>query len=958
MDIASLAIRVENDDTKAAVDALNKLGPAAARAGQSVEGLGAASHRAGEGMAFTSKGAREASEAIDAQIKKWQLDADTIGYTTRQVNLFTIAQKGASAAQLNAANDALGRTGAAKTAAGIDAQINKLQQLAVTQSMSAREAKLHQLGLEGATKAQLDAASSAIKLTEAYDKGQRIGEGFKTGLKAIALATIAAGTAAAYAIGKIAEHVGNYKQLSEVIGDTADAVASLQLASDVSGKSLDEVAQFSIKLTKALAKTDDESKLAGRALASMGIEFDDFKKKSPVEQLEAIAKALKGFDDKGGGKTAVLEALARGGAQLLPFLNDLGDQQERQSILSEQQILRADEFSKAYARQTSALKSLAQVFVIETLPAISDLTHAFKDVIEETFGVKKASDDLKNNNGITDFADSAARAFAKVVDAGAIVVTAIAAVGKTIGGVVAAFASFLKGDLLIAGRIISDTVSDLNNLKAPASVADALDKRIAERKAADKAKEAAGPGSALPRINTAGLSLDKEKKEKGGVTERDLLGFDIALIKQQLDALVSIYKDSESILEATRSAGLLDEREYYAAKLGFIRLNEAEQVRALERENASFRESIASRRGTDKDRLEAQKQIAGNEEKIGRLREHAAAQEVILGTQSSTALKKIAQGYRDAEDAAQSYLDALRLANRRDLEGAGLGGQERSRLAGRQSIEDRFRQQRETLEKTRRDAEAGGTFGDDARAKYDNELAIIRQFQATSLAEYDAYISKRISQEDDFTLGAHDAFQNYIDDAAKTAKMTEDLFTKAFNGMEDALVAFVLTGKLDFKSLANSIIADMTRIAIKQQITGPLAQAMQGGSSGGGWFDTVLGLASAYFGGGGTGTGMSTNNTGGSLPTRGGRAQGGPVSYSINEKGRPEMLTALGGKQYLMAGSQTGNVVANNGGSEQRPIQVSQTFILDQPASKATQSQVAANALRGAQRALARGSAS
>ena len=43
--------------------------------------------------------------------------------------------------------------------------------------------------------------------------------------------------------------------------------------------------------------------------------------------------------------------------------------------------------------------------------------------------------------------------------------------------------------------------------------------------------------------------------------------------------------------------------------------------------------------------------------------------------------------------------------------------------------------------------------------------------------------------------------------------------------MEDALTDFVMTGKLDFNSLANSIVADMVRIAIQQSITGPLAKA-------------------------------------------------------------------------------------------------------------------------------------
>ena len=55
----------------------------------------------------------------------------------------------------------------------------------------------------------------------------------------------------------------------------------------------------------------------------------------------------------------------------------------------------------------------------------------------------------------------------------------------------------------------------------------------------------------------------------------------------------------------------------------------------------------------------------------------------------------------------------------------------------------------------------------------------------------------------------------------------------AFRAMEDDLVNFVKNGKLEFKSLANSIVEDLARIAIRQQITGPLANAFSGLFNGG-----------------------------------------------------------------------------------------------------------------------------
>ncbi len=58
------------------------------------------------------------------------------------------------------------------------------------------------------------------------------------------------------------------------------------------------------------------------------------------------------------------------------------------------------------------------------------------------------------------------------------------------------------------------------------------------------------------------------------------------------------------------------------------------------------------------------------------------------------------------------------------------------------------------------------------------------------------------------------------------ALQTERFVKNAFKGMEDALVEFVAIGKLDFKSLTDSIIVDLVRIQIRQSITTPLANAL------------------------------------------------------------------------------------------------------------------------------------
>jgi lambda family phage tail tape measure protein len=93
-----------------------------------------------------------------------------------------------------------------------------------------------------------------------------------------------------------------------------------------------------------------------------------------------------------------------------------------------------------------------------------------------------------------------------------------------------------------------------------------------------------------------------------------------------------------------------------------------------------------------------------------------------------------------------------------------------------------------------------------------------------------------------FEYGAKSALKSYIDDATNAAKRAQQVTVNAFRSMEDALTRFVMTGKLDFKSMADSIIADLVRIQIQRAITLPLANWLgsvipgMGGSTAGGAF--------------------------------------------------------------------------------------------------------------------------
>jgi len=68
------------------------------------------------------------------------------------------------------------------------------------------------------------------------------------------------------------------------------------------------------------------------------------------------------------------------------------------------------------------------------------------------------------------------------------------------------------------------------------------------------------------------------------------------------------------------------------------------------------------------------------------------------------------------------------------------------------------------------------------------------------------------------------ALEEFAARAAEVGPRIYDAVSYAFSDLTDVLTEFCMTGKASFKDLADSIVRDLLRIAIRQNVTGPLAK--------------------------------------------------------------------------------------------------------------------------------------
>jgi lambda family phage tail tape measure protein len=137
-----------------------------------------------------------------------------------------------------------------------------------------------------------------------------------------------------------------------------------------------------------------------------------------------------------------------------------------------------------------------------------------------------------------------------------------------------------------------------------------------------------------------------------------------------------------------------------------------------------------------------------------------------------------------------------------------------------------------------------------ATEAYATEIERLKNMLDAGAISQDAYNravaaaeKQQLDARKDAEAGALRAFRNYREQAEDAASAVEKAFTEGMKATEDAIVDFVTSGGKSLQSLgdlANSIVADITRMAVQKSITGPLFNMLGSSMGGGGFLDSIF----------------------------------------------------------------------------------------------------------------------
>jgi lambda family phage tail tape measure protein len=638
----------------------------------------------------------------------------------------------------------------------------------------------------------------------------------------------------------VIDGMANLKTISEKTGSSVENLSKLSFFAKQSGSDIDAVAAAMAKMSKGMAGADNETKGAGLALSYLGLSAKDSagNLKDPGDMIMEVAKKLGEYKD-GAGKAAIAQALfGKSGADMLPTLKLMEEQGDIQAKVTDAQATAARQYQRDLAKLDAQQGMLFKTIATALLPTMTDFTNAMLDASKNTNLVNGVAKDLAKDHSIEDWADNGAMALALIVDTiklmPALLTTATSGI-KSVGAMAKVVMLSVPGTMLVtkvAGGKPLDNLAEAKKEFDEAqmvygeNIAKLLDKEVDGTRKAMQAKIDArrnaraqgvdSPDSGKPKndlnYNSSGEDREMQRKANEAAQEASRLAKNInaGRIKDMEEGMAKELDGiefSNKYMAEMRAQDLVSVADYAAYRKKAAEDTLAAAVRAYDGEIAEatrYRDTL--KKGSEReaeqtkiDTLNAKKERAirdaGNEAKLATLQRSDAQSQLNI---------QMKEWVVQQDQAAEQFKFEIMMYGRSSIEVAKLTAARRIQLQVEEEIRQKQRQ-------------AGSDKPID-RTEFDKAAAAAK-------AKSDALYDQADAQQRDPWANLQASVTRYGEEASNVGAQIGNAMTDGLRSAEDAFVQFTMTGKLSFKSLASSILADMARIESRKAISGLLSMA-------------------------------------------------------------------------------------------------------------------------------------
>lgn len=637
------------------------------------------------------------------------------------------------------------------------------------------------------------------------------------GVGALVSALGALGIALAF---RFNDRVDELADLGEQFGYNAMQIAGMKAAAEGAGSSLEAVLTMSNRVARAMTKTGEENSKASEAFSRLGVDVDDASGKMRNQQ-EVTSDLITAWENS--AKTAQDNAdmqllLGKSFEQQIPAFQQAAEMLEFVNQLHEEGIGISNAAVEAASANELANQKLALIFDAVGSELVSLVIPAFTTLTEWLIESYRTGGLVKMAFDLISGATSLLMVGVKGVISGFIILDGIAnGLIKTLAGVAAAMKAVFSGNFAGAAAIGENVISDVNKV---GQNTEAALKKLWSPPAATPGLAPLGRGNARP----GGKALPKSTGGGGGgASKKDTSGDALAreevqLLKMISDAEIGLIKITES-----KEQGIL--REVEALRKRFPEMEKHKKA-LLDTSLAEIQSlKIAEQKAKEDER--SKKQIDGINQAIEEYNQT-----------NQQMIENMSLGSRAGKE--NNEILAMQIKHKREI--AALDEKEINHIQTKTAL---------------------------LAAQQQQMNALIAGQQARKQAEQD------------WSVGANQAMNKYVEDAGNHAKLAEQAFTNSFSAMEDALVQFTMTGKFNFKDLLKTILSEIVRFLAKQAVSSfiKVISGFFGGGGSSGGYDPWAG------GGGYSDAGFAKGGafgTGGIRLFADGGILGGPTMFGMN----------------------------------------------------------------------------